>query len=106
MNIPSTIFDSHLAERLASEGKNLAADNRRELLRAAQAIAFALAGGGRTISMDTVAMEMVLRGHDPAQLGNAAGRVFDSPAWEATGFVKSCRASTHARAIRTWILQP
>jgi hypothetical protein len=46
-------------------------------------------------------------GENETALGNAAGSIFRSPEWEATGcWTASTRVSNHARMLRGWRLKP
>lgn len=106
MLCPSDLFDAAEAERRKDAGIALASEGRAALLGHAQEIAYRLARWHGTVSMDMVAMELSAEGIDPSSLGNAAGAVFKGAAWECTGFIKSVRASTHGRTIRTWRIKP
>lgn len=105
MLCPSDLFDAAEAERRKEAGIAVACAGRAPILDHAQEIAYRLARWHNTVSMDMVAAELAAEGIDPAALGNAAGAVFKGGAWECTGFIKSVRASTHGRAIRTWRLK-
>ena len=79
-------------------GIALATSGRRLKLKLARAIAAtaALSRPERTATSDDAAF---------IQLGNAAGAIFKTPAWEFTGhWVPSLRPRNHARFIRVWRL--
>jgi hypothetical protein len=98
------LFDTAEAERRKVIGKALAADRRHELLAAARGFAAFIARNGNTVTADEVAALMAENGLDYADLGNAAGSVFNVKfAWTGE-VVASRRPSTHGRLIRVWRL--
>ncbi len=98
------LFDTTEAERSKVIGKALSADRRHELLAAARGFAAFIARNGNTVTADEVAALMAENGLDYADLGNAAGSVFDGKfAWTGE-VVASRRPSTHGRLIRVWRL--
>jgi hypothetical protein len=98
------LFDTAEAERRKIVGKALAADRRHELLAAARGFAAFIARNGNTVTADEVAALMAENGLDYADLGNAAGSVFDGKfAWTGE-VIASRRPSTHGRLIRVWRL--
>ena len=87
-----------LGKRRRDEGIALATSGQRLMLRLARVIAanMALSRPERTATSDDAAC---------IQLGNAAGAIFKTPAWEFTGrWVPSLRPRNHARFIRVWRL--
>ena len=98
------LFDADQAEELKQEGISAAAKTQRALLKEARDIAKAIATIKPKISADDVQRELIRRGHDPADLGNAAGAIFKANCWRPVGFKKSRRVSNHSRVIRVWSL--
>lgn len=99
------LFDAVEAERRKTEGKAIAASARAELLEGARTMALALARRNGTVNADDVAGMMAANGFNYADLGNAAGSVFDS-GFEWTGqVIRSIRPSTHGRVVRVWRLK-
>ena len=99
------LFDHAEAQRRKSVGKALAADRRSELLAAARGFAAFLARESITVTSDDVAEMMAHNDLNYAELGNAAGSVFDHR-FKWTGLViPSRRPSTHSRMIKVWSLK-
>lgn len=98
------VFNLAEGERRKREGMGRAAENRFHVLRLARAYAKAIAQEKGTVTVDDVYLR--LSDWPRSVLGNAAGSIFKSKEWEWTGrFVKSKRASNHARMIREWKLK-
>lgn len=98
------LFDAAEADRRRDAGKALAASARSELLEVARTMALALARRNGIVNADDVAGMMADHGMNYADLGNAAGSVFDD-GFEWTGqVVRSARPSTHGRLVRVWRL--
>lgn len=99
------LFDAVEADRRKTEGKAIAASARSELLGVARTMALALARRNGIVNADDVAGMMANHGMNYADLGNAAGSVFDS-GFEWTGqVIRSIRPSTHGRVVRVWRLK-
>lgn len=99
-----TLFDHAEAQRRKEIGKALAADRRHELLAAARGFAAFIAREYGTVTADDVAELMAANNLDYADLGNAAGSVFDAKFQWTGRVVPSKRPSTHGRLIREWSL--
>jgi hypothetical protein len=99
----SELFDAVEAQRRKEVGMARAASARPALLSAAREIAFMIAERRGEVHMDDVVRTMLACGHDPAELGNAAGSVFRGMAWTGK-MLPSQRASTHGRWIKVWAL--
>lgn len=98
-------FDAAASEAGKAGGMSLAADNRRELLGHARAVAvrIALSRPDRCVSADDVQRALHEQGVSVFALGNAAGSLFAGKAWEWTGrFIKSERVHAHRNLIRVW----
>jgi hypothetical protein len=100
-------FDGQAAEKAKQQGMGLAALGRKRLLIAARGGAelAAMAHAARTATIEDVHAFLLRWGHDPGELGNAAGSVFKGSKWVCVGWVKSKRVSSHARAVRVWRLR-
>jgi hypothetical protein len=98
-----TLFDAAESQRRKEIGCELAAAARKQKLQVAQEIANELAKQHGSVHMDMVAAEMLSRGCDPNELGNAAGTIFKGKQWMWTGeFVASHRVSRHSGLLRVW----
>ena len=96
-----------LGEQLKRDGMAKAAENRKGVLELARGIAigFALSRPTKTCCADDVIEALIIRGHRPEELGNAAGSIFKRDTWTFTGEWKpSRRPSNHARFVRVWQL--
>ena len=92
-------------ERLKAEGMAKAAINRASALSAARALAKSIGHRDRYVTADDV--HHCLFDYQKEDLGNAAGSIFRGPTWKFTGrWLKSTRASNHARMIRVWEYVP
>jgi len=94
--------------RLKEAGIALASGNRRSLLEFAQAIAVELAARrpDRRVTADDVQLKLEQLGVPAGALGNAAGGLFRSKAWEFTGqFTESRRPRRHCNLLRVWQLK-
>jgi hypothetical protein len=99
------LFDAAEAERLKLHGKAVAAQSRSELLGLARVYALMLVRRNGTVHADDVAGAMANDGLNYADLGNAAGSVFDC-SFQWTGqVIRSLRPSTHGRIVRVWRLK-
>lgn len=105
------LFNPAREEAEAERGKQLAAErpDRREVLRLARRLAreIALDGSGRCgfrlCTADDVQLALEGEGHTSADLGNAAGSIFQGPEWRWTGHrVKSGRAGSHGNELKVW----
>jgi hypothetical protein len=103
------LIDFLESKRRKEQGMTRAANSKPELLAVARecAIWHARFGGGLgTCTADDVARVMEDRGHNYSNLGNAAGSIFKKSDWNFTGeYVKSAKASAHARDIKVWRLK-
>lgn len=98
------LFDQAESIAAADRGINAAASHNATLLVEAREVARELAKGGRAISADDVVEGMMRRGYGVHCLGNAAGSLFRTRGWRATGErVKSKRIHAHANDLRLWI---
>jgi hypothetical protein len=96
------LFDAAEAERRKRIGMMVAAEGRSHLLDSARGFAAAIAEIRGEVTSDDVAEMMYVNGMDYAELGNAAGSVFDSRfAWTGR-VVQSRRPASHGRLIRVW----
>ena len=100
-----TLFDPIEANRRKEVGKLLASINRAELLATARGFAAFIARDGDTVTSDEVANLMAHNGLDYAELGNAAGSVFDGKFVWTGAVVPSRRPASHGRLIRVWRLR-
>ena len=94
-----------LGEYLKQEGMSRAALSKKELLAYARELAKNIAECllCKTCSINDVNRELEKQGYPP--LGKAAGSVFITKDWEFTGkYVKSTKASNHARETKLWKL--
>ena len=101
-------FSPVLAEEAKQEGRDAASRSRGELLTAVRSAlrGIALSRPSRTATADDGQDWLIRAGHQPSDLGNAAGAMFDRKSWEFTGqWTKSQRVSSHANDIRIWRLK-
>jgi hypothetical protein len=99
---PNSLGDGESEKRI---GMDRAKRNRRDLLETARQIAreIALSRESRSLTMDAVITLFRKRGHDPQELGPAAGSVFSGRDWSFTGErVNSQRVKNHARELKVW----
>jgi hypothetical protein len=75
-----------------------------EMVRA-QLVAEMLGMAGDLVTADDVRAEFQKHYQRPLKVGNALGRLFLNRKWELMGFVRSKRAESHSRMIRTWRLK-
>lgn len=105
MNQGSLDFDLAEGERLKEVGILQASDmtSRRFLLEKAKEVAHWICRNAGDVTADDVYREMEIRGYSPDLLGNAAGAIFRGEEFEFTGqWLKSSRATNHARMNRVW----
>lgn len=99
-------FDDLKGRKARDRGMESAAEKRRFLLDLARRIAVAFAYNNGEVTADDVQRELIRRGFNPRDIGNAAGSIFKTKEWEFTGrWLESARVSNHARAIRVWRLK-
>ena len=101
-------FDPKLSREEKERGMALAAEVRKDLLRAAQQIARQIAESreDRLCWADLVKEEMQRLELNPEFLGNAAGSLFKGGAWDWTGdHVKSTQVQRHSNEIKVWRLK-
>lgn len=98
-------FNFELAEGFKADGMLAAAYRREDVLVVARTIAIEVCRRKGEVTADDVYREMIRRGIEPSELGNAAGSLF------RVGFVftgrwkKSVRVSNHARMNRVWVMR-
>jgi len=96
-------LDKDESERLKTNGMELAASNRKELLNIARTIAKEIAVSQGSVTSDDVAMELDNRALP--RLGPAAGSLFTTSDFMWTGQrVRSEQPLNHGREIRVWKL--
>ncbi|MCP4871619.1 MAG: hypothetical protein GY898_23160 [Proteobacteria bacterium] len=102
--IPVGMFDAAEGDRLRDAGIASAAASRAALLWFAKATALHLGRTGLVVCADDVQRELKRQGHDPEDLGNAAGALFRGPKlWRCVGFRNSERTARQSGAIREWV---
>ena len=98
------LFDRQRGEQLKLAGMDLAADNVKEPLELARAIAkeIALLHPDRCTNADEVGASLEAR-YGIGSLGPAAGSLFKTSEWRWSGrFIKSTRITNHGRLLRVW----
>ena len=98
------LFDRKRGEQLKLVGMEMAADNVKEPLELARAVAkeIALLKPDNTVCADEVGAEMESR-YGLDTLGPAAGALFKTKDWRWSGrFIKSTRITNHGRLLRVW----
>lgn len=103
----SATFDKPAGKQRQTYGMELAAKRRRDVLERARALATRIAQTkqDRCITADEVLEALIELGYKPEELGNAAGSLFKTKVWAATGQWRvSRRVSNHARRIMVWRL--
>jgi hypothetical protein len=102
-------FDSEEGEHRRSEGMDIAAVSRKDVLRLARqaCVEAALARSACTATADDAQKWLIDQGYSSDYLGNAAGSLFtDKDTWEFTGrWVPSQRVSNHGHQNRVWRLK-
>jgi len=105
----AAIFDGEESERRRSEGMDIAAVSRKNVLRLAQhaCVEAALTRTDRTATADDAQKWLIDQGYSSDYLGNAAGSLFtDKDTWEFTGrWAPSQRVSNHSHQNRVWRLK-
>ena len=99
-----TLFDYEESKTRRDTGMLSAAQGRMKALTKARAIAVELTKIRIGVTADHVREEYEYRGGDWSELGNAAGSIFKGKNWHCIGFENSSVASSHARALRVWML--
>ena len=99
-----TLFDYAEATKLRDAGMKTATKGRAEALTRAKSLAIDLAKLNGSVTADDVRREYEFRGRSWSELGNAAGSIFKGKHWHCIGFENSSVASSHARALRVWML--
>lgn len=92
-------------EQLKLEGIEKAAKHAGPDMMRAQLVAEMLGMAGELVTADDVRAEFEKHYQRPLKVGNALGRLFLTRKWELMGFVRSKRAESHSRMIRTWRLK-
>lgn len=100
--IPVGTFDAAEGDRRKEAGIAGAASSRAALLWFAQAIAAHVGRFGAVVCADDVQAELIRQGHDPEDLGNAAGAMFRGGRWTCVGFRNSERTARQSGTIREW----
>tara|TARA_R110000824_G_scaffold162525_1_gene338214 strand:- start:344 stop:694 length:351 start_codon:yes stop_codon:yes gene_type:complete len=101
------LFSLAEGKRRRNKGMDAATEGRESLLQEARDIARACArySDDGCATADDVARVFAQRDLDYSLLGNAAGSIFKGSQWLFTGeYMKSTRASAHARDIKVWRL--
>ena len=99
------VFDAPESARKKKEGMEIAASKRNPDLELAREIARELCLKNGSCDADQVGKELLER-YGINSLGPAAGSIFKSGEFEATGkFVRSARKSNNARLIWVWKLR-
>ena len=97
----SDLFNAAEARKQRDEGMQRAAVNRADALARARRMALDLGRTYGAITADDV--HAALEQQDRDALGNAAGSVFKSDAWEWRGeWRPSERVTNHGRYVRVW----
>ncbi len=100
-------FDLGEGRDRKEQGQYLAARGREDILTLARRIAETIYRERQTpITADDVQRELINAGRTPAELGNAAGKIFDGRKWKHVGWQPSTRVSRHANRIGLWELRP
>jgi hypothetical protein len=92
-------------EQLRIEGMELAASKYQPDFYRAQLVAQFLGMGGELVDADMVRETFFAQYNRHLRIGNAMGSLFLNKKWEFAGFIRSKRAGSHARTIRTWQLK-
>ncbi len=99
-------FDTAASIAMREHGMAMATAPRLTVLEVARRAARAAAKSRsyeRWATIDDAYLGIIAAGHDPAELGPAAGSVFRGSEWTATGrWLPSTRVSNHARMVRVW----
>lgn len=99
-------FDGAAGEQLKMEGMQRAAENRAAILSKARDLAHNIARKSGYVTADDVYQALMFLGYREDCLGPAAGSLFKTPEFVATGqLIKSKRTSNHRRLIRVWRLK-
>ena len=101
-------FSAKVSQEAKSEGMELAAKARRELLELVQLALVRIANQreSRECSADDGQAWLIQNGYSPSDLGNSAGSMFPAKLWEFTGKrVASTRVSRRANEIKVWRLK-
>lgn len=100
------LFDAEESKRRKESGMKQAAERRKVLLEKVRSVAYGMVLDGMVVTIDDVfERAQKLFGIWPSELGNSAGAVFKSPAFEFVEWRTSTRISNHARPIRAWRLK-
>lgn len=103
LEVPASMFDAATGDQLKEAGIARASRSRAALLWFAKAIAAHAGRTGEIVTADTVQRELKRQGHDPSDLGNAAGALFrDRKLWTCVGFRNSARTKRQSGTIREW----
>ena len=101
-------FSAKVSQEAKSEGMELAAKARRELLELVQLALVRIANQreSRECSADDGQRWLVEHGYSPSDLGCAAGSMFPAKLWEFTGKrMPSQRVSRRSNEIKVWRLR-
>ena len=84
------------------DGIEAAARKHHALTWFAREIALHLGREGEIVCMDHVQSFLIRAGHQPTDLGNAAGATFRGKLWRCVGFRNSARDDRQSGVIREW----
>ena len=105
MQQTNLFFDVEEAESRKQEGMERAADNHLEVLRLAQEFVERAGVHQRIMTVDDAQDYLLEMGYSPADLGKAAGKIFDPAKWRCVGYVNSRRTTNNRRTIKQWTLR-
>ncbi len=104
-NQTQLVLDLRAGERERDRGVLSASQRRSGTLSLARRLAAETARSrdDRTCTADDVQIALIAAGHEPSELGNAAGAIFRGAEWEQTGeWRPSARVSNHAHRNPVW----
>lgn len=100
-----TLFDYAESTKNRDSGMKSATQGRSEILSRVKTLAQHIARINGKVTADDVRREFEYRGGNWSELGNAAGSIFKGKTWNCIGFENSSVATSHARALRVWVLK-
>ena len=100
-----TLFDYAESTKNRDQGMESATQGRAEILTRVKTLAQHIARINGKVTADDVRREFEYRGGNWSELGNAAGSIFKGKNWNCVGFENSSVATSHARALRVWVLK-
>jgi len=104
-------FDGKASEAAKESGMYAAAMSHKAILQAARELAVQLGLRYGNVTIDDVQAVLIQWGHEPGELGMAAGSVFRGKVnggyiWMKVGDKKTTRVTSHARPVVIWQLTP